>query len=176
LAIALGMVRDPGAAPLLLQRLAETGDAYMSGYAALALGMIGVPAAVQPIRQALSASMSQPFLIENASIALALLGDQEASARLKVLLDQSGNPKIQSSVASAMGWIRDPRPLADLCTILSDTRRNDTARAWTAVAIGRICDRDSWPWVGRVSVDIQYEVSIPTLLEPTYETGLLDLP
>jgi HEAT repeat protein len=176
LAIALGMVRDPEAAELLLSRLSETGDNYMRGYSALALGMIGVPAAVDPIRQVLASSTNQPFLVENASIALGLLGDQETGKSLFSVLERSANPKVQSSVASAMGWIRDPRPLPDLCAMMSDSRRNDTARAWTAVAIGRICDRDRWPWVGRMSVDVQYDVNLPTLLEPIYETGLLDLP
>ena len=75
-----------------------------------------------------------------------------------------------------MGWIRDPRPLGNLCVLLGDSRRNDAARAWTSVAIGRICDQDRWPWVGRMSVDVQYDVALPSLLEPIYETGLLDLP
>jgi len=176
LAIALGMVRDPEAGEVLLERLAETGDSYMRGYAALALGMIGIPSAVEPIRQALASSTNQPFVVENASIALGLLGDQDTGSRLFGVLDRSANPKVQSSVASAMGWIRDPRPLGDLCGMLGDSRRNDTARAWTAVAIGRICDQDRWPWVGRMSVDVQYDVPLPTLLEPIYETGLLDLP
>lgn len=176
LAIALGMVRDPEASELLIERLNETGDMYMRGYAALALGMIGVPSAIEPIRQVLASATNQAFVIENASIALALLGDQETGTRLYGVLERSANPKIQSSVASAMGWIRDPRPLRDLCGMLGDSRRNDTARAWTAVAIGRICDQDRWPWVGRMSVGVQYDVALPTLLEPIYETGLLDLP
>lgn len=176
LAIALGMVRDPEAAELLLARMNESGDGYMRGYAALALGMIGVPSAIEPIRQILGNSTNEYFVVENASIALALLGDQDTGTRLYGVLDRSPNPKVQSSVASAMGWIRDPRPLRDLCSMLGDSRRNDTARAWTSVAIGRICDQDRWPWVGRMSVDVQYEVALPTLLEPIYETGLLDLP
>jgi HEAT repeat protein len=176
LAIALGMVRDPEASELLLTRMHETGDSYMRGYAALALGMIRVPAAVEPIRQVLSTSTHQAFVVENASIALALLGDQDTGTRLYGVLERSANPRIQSSVASAMGWIRDPRPLSDLCAMLGDGRRNDTARAWTAVAIGRICDQDRWPWVGRMSVNVQYDVALPTLLDPIYESGLLDLP
>lgn len=176
LAIALGMVRDPVAAEPLLACMDEAGDSSMRGYCALALGMIRAPAAVEPIRQVLSGSINQPFVIENASIALALLGDQQSGTRLFSVLDRSANPRIQSSVASAMGWIRDPRPLGDLCTMLADARRNDTARAWTAVAIGRICDQDRWPWVGRLSVDVQYDVALPTLLEPIYETGVLNLP
>jgi hypothetical protein len=176
LAIALGMVHDHESADLLLARMADVGDTYMRGYSALALGMIGAPAAVEPIRKVMAESTNQPFLVEYASIALALLGDQETGKRLFGVLDNSSNPKVQSSVASALGWIRDPRPLGDLCGMLGDARRSDTARAWTAVAIGRICDRDKWPWVGRMSVSVQYDVALPTLLEPIYETGLLDLP
>lgn len=176
LCIALGLVRDPEAAPVLLARLNEAGEGYMRGYAALALGMIGVSSAIEPVRQILANGASQPFAVENAAISLALLGDQETGTRLFAVLDRSANPKVQSSVASAMGWIRDPRPLGDLATMLGDVRRNDTARAWTAVALGRICDQDRLPWVGRYSVNVQYEVVLPSLLEPIYETGLLDLP
>jgi len=176
LCIALGLVRDPEANDVLLARLNESGEGYMRGYAALALGMIGVSSAIEPIRQLIANGASQPFAVENSAIALALLGDQETGTRLFSVLDRSANPKVQSSVASALGWIRDPRPLGDLSGMLADGRRNDTARAWTAVALGRICDQDRWPWVGRYSVNVQYEVTLPTLLEPIYETGLLDLP
>jgi HEAT repeat protein len=176
LAIGLGMVRDPEAAELLLSRMKEAGDETMRGYAALALGMIGVPAAVEPIRQVLADSTSQYLVVENASIGLGLLGDQDTGTRLFEVLLRSANPRVQASVASAMGWIRDPRPLGNLCSLLGDARRNDAVRAWTSVAIGRICDQDRWPWVARMSVDVLYDVNLPTLLEPIYETGLLDLP
>jgi len=176
LAIGLGMVHDPESADMLLTRLNDASDMYMRGYCALALGMLGTPNAIAPIRDALAASTNQSFVVENAAIALALLGDQGNGTRIFSLLDRSSNPKVQSSVASAMGWIRDPRPLGDLCGMLADPRRTDAARAWTAVAIGRICDQDRWPWVGRLSVGVQYDVALPTLLEPIYETGLLDLP
>ncbi len=176
LAIALGLIQDREASDMLLSRMLDTGETYMRGYAALALGMMGESKAIEPIRQVLGATTHQSFIVENAAIALALLGDQGTGTRMSSVLSQASNPKVQSSVASAMGWVRDPRPLADLCRMLGDSRRNDTARAWTAVAIGRICDEDRWPWVGRLSVDVMYDVALPTLLEPIFETGLLDLP
>jgi hypothetical protein len=176
LVIALGMMRDQEAVELLQARMLETGDAYLRAYCALALGMIGSPVAIGQVRRVLTAGTEHPPVVENAAIGLALLGDQEAGRQLFAILERSSNPKVQASVASATGWIRDPRTLTDLCRMLEDVRRTDAARAWTAVAIGRICDDDRWPWVGRLSVDVQYDVAIPSLLEPTFETGLLDLP
>jgi len=176
LAIALGMIRDQEAGEILLERMQTTGNAGTRAYTALALGMIGFPGAVGPIRELLTVSTNQPRIIENAAIGLALLGDQETGSRLFSILKKSANPKVQASVASAMGWIKDPRPLIELTQLISDTRRNDTARAWTAVCIGRICDNDDWPWVARLSVDVLYDLFLPTLIEPTYQSGLLDLP
>lgn len=75
-----------------------------------------------------------------------------------------------------MGWIKDPRPVSQLCELLMDNRENDTARAWTAVAIGRICDDDKWPWVGRMPINANDDMWLPTLTEPALHTGLLDLP
>ena len=176
IALALGMIRDQEAVELLQARMLETGDSYLRGYCALALGMIGSPFATATVRRVLTEGTEQPPVIENAAIGLALLGDQETGKQLFGILERTSNPKVQASVASAMGWIKDPRALGDLCKLLGDVRRSDTARAWTAVAIGRICDDDRWPWVGRMSVNVQYDVAVPTLLEPTFETGLLDLP
>lgn len=176
IAVALGMLRDQESGEMLVERMRTTGDSLKRSYSALALGMIGFPGAVQPLREVLAVSASQPRVIENTAIALSLLGDQQTGSRLFSLLKKSANPKVQASIASAMGWIKDPRPLLELTRLISDTRRNDTARAWTAVCIGRICDTDDWPWVGRLSVDVLYDVFLPTLIEPTYQSGLLDLP
>ena len=176
LAIALGMLRDQEAEELLHERMLHAGGQHVRGYTALALGMIGDPSSIEDVRRILTSSTQQSFVVENAAIALVLLGDQQIGSTLFSILERASNPKIQSSVASAMGWIKDPRSLSQLCDQLIDTRKNDTGRAWTAVAIGRICDDDAWPWVGRLSVGVQYDVWLPTLIETSFQTGLLDLP
>ena len=51
-----------------------------------------------------------------------------------------------------------------------------TARAWTAVSLGRICDRDAEPWTARFSRGVPYDLPLFTLIEPIYQSGLLDLP
>ncbi len=176
IAIALGLMEDREAEPLLIERIRTAGEEQVRAYAALGLGLIGGPNSIEPVRTLLLGSRQQAFVIENAAIALSLLGDQQVGTELFELLRDAASPKVQASVASALGWIQDPRPLARLCDHLLDTRKPDTGRAWTAVAIGRICDNDSSPWVGRLSSDIPYDVDLPTLIDPTFQTGLLDLP
>ncbi|HED64230.1 MAG TPA: HEAT repeat domain-containing protein [Planctomycetes bacterium] len=176
IAIALGMMRDQESQELLRTRMRETGEEFVRGYTALALGMIGNPAAIEDLSQVLTESTQKPFVVENVAIALALLGDQGIGQRLFEILEDSSRPTIQASVASAMGWIKDPRPLTELCKRLLDPRKGEMGRAWTAVAIGRICDQDRWPWLARMSTDAQYDVWLPTLIEPQLQNGLLDLP
>jgi len=176
IAIALGMLRDLESEQMLRERMIDSGEEFVRGYTALALGMIGSPASVTDLQRVLKESTMKPFVIENAAIALALLGDQGIGSWLFEILDGSSSPKIQASVASAVGWIKDPRPVAELCSRLLDPRKNETGRAWTAVAIGRICDEDPWPWNSRVSAGSQYDVWLPTLVEPQLQNGLLDLP
>jgi HEAT repeat protein len=176
IAIALGLLRDREAVEILRDRMLDAGEERVRGYTALALGMIGDPAAVEDVQRVLTDSTMKPFVIENAAIALSLLGDQGVSSQLFEILSNSSRPKVQQSVASALGWIKDPRPIGKLCEQLQNTRKNETGRAWTAVAIGRICDEDRWPWVGQLSINAQYDVWLPTLVEPRLQNGLLDLP
>lgn len=174
-AVALGIMRDPEAEEVLLETMRESGNPRIRGYCGLALGMIGARTRVTELRTALEASVGAAFPVEQISIALALLGDQGLGLRLCDLLEEASNPVVQASVASAMGWIRDPRPLERLCARLSAEGVGDAPRAWTAVALGRICDNDDWPWVARLSVDVPYDITLPTLIDPEFGTGLLDL-
>ena len=176
IAIAMGLLRDRESTGVLTDRMIGSGEEHVQGYTALALGMIGAPDSIDDVRRVLTESVSKPFVVEQAAIGLALLGDQGVGARLFEILSKTSRPQVQASVASAMGWIKDPRPLDRLCRQLLEPRRNDMGRAWTSVAIGRICDGDAWPWVGRVSADAQYDVWLPTLIEPGLQNGLLDMP
>jgi HEAT repeat protein len=175
-AIALGLMRDVEAQELLVARMSEAGEQHARGYAALALGMIGAHGAREAVLAALEASTQQPFALEQVGIALSLLGDQVTGLRLFELLDLDPSPELQVALASALGWIQDPRPLVPLCGRVADRGLSRHARAWSAVAVGRICDVDDPAWVGRVSVGVNYDVALRTLIDPEYGTGLLDQP
>jgi HEAT repeat protein len=176
LALALGILGDVEAEELLLERVRQSGDHVTRGYAALALGMIDAPMAVEPLRELLESSASHPFALQQVAISLALLGDREAAGRLFKILESSSDGKLQRSIASSLGWIKDPRPLAPLSRRIEDTGVPASTRAWRSVAVGRICDRDATPWMGRVSAGANYAVVFPSLVDPDFATGLLDLP
>lgn len=175
-ALALGMMRDIEAAPLLRERMEDSGSAVLRGYAALALGMIGDQDSLQAMRELLVASTNRPGSLQRVAIGLSLLGDVETGPMLSALLLKESTPEIQASIAAAMGWVKDPRPLRELCERLGDPEQNDLSRAWTAVAVGRICDPSDLPWNARLSVGINYDVALTTLVDPDARTGILDLP
>ncbi len=175
LAIALGLVGDAESEHPLVERMVETGETHVRGYCALGLGMIHAYGAVPRVRTILEESTQDPFALERSAISLSLLRDQDTGHRLFEMLEEASNPEVQASIASALGWIQDPRPILGLCTRLRDKTVDDNSRAWAAVALGRICDADDLPWVGRASIRTQYDVNLPTLIEPEFRGGLLDL-
>ena len=174
-ALALGMLRDQEAEPLLTKIVQTSGNQEERAYASLALGMIGARHGIPLLRGQLEAAIHQPFPLEQIAISLAMLGDQSTGGRLQELQLEISDPAAQASIASAMGWIKDPRPLDKMAERLLDKSVGDELRAWTAVGIGRICDEDPLPWVGRLSIDVPYEVPLSALIEPEFKTGLLDL-
>ncbi len=175
-AIALGLIRDVESVPALYERMLDTGEAHVRGYCALALGMIGATAAVDGVHAVVEAAESQPFALQQAAIGLGLLGDQSISSLLFSLLSRASDPEVQASIAAALGWLRDPRPIGPLAERLADTELGATPRTWTAVALGRICDVDPWPWVARWSVGANYDAPLASLVDEDFKSGLLDLP
>ncbi|MCZ6596024.1 MAG: hypothetical protein O7B99_00130 [Planctomycetota bacterium] len=174
-ALAIGMLRDIESREILIDRV-ESGNGVLRGYAALALGMVGVQDALGPLRTLLARSSNRPGTLQRTAIGLSLLGDAGVSQVLSAMLERSSRPEVQASIAAALGWVKDPRLLPQLGERLVARGVGDSPRAWTAVAVGRICDRDLLPWNSLYSVGANYDVTLPTLIEPDYGTGLLDLP
>ena len=81
IAIALGMIRDLEAVELLRERMLESGEENMRSYSCIALGMIGNVSVTEDLRRVLAVSTNKPVVIENAAIALSLLGDDVAAPK-----------------------------------------------------------------------------------------------
>lgn len=174
LAIASGLMRNREATAELLARLDRTGDPRASGHVAVALGLLGDEKALAPLRAQLSKARFQPELLRDTAVGLALLEDSTLVDALVSTLQKATSLASQSSAASVLGWIGDRDAIAPLLKLLGDPGATATARAFAAVALGRVCDRDRLPWNALVAEDIHYRAS-PSTLASADGTGVLDI-
>lgn len=173
LAIALGLVRHEPAEGDLIQHT-TTGDENVRGYAATALGLMECARAAPTLADVVARSTYQPGVLREAAIALALLGDKSAVPLLVQRLDAAERMFEQVSLTSALGFIGDARSVAPLVAILRNESRSDTTRAFAAVALGMICDKESLPWNSAIAEDVLWWQAPPTLHDPAGGKGILD--
>jgi hypothetical protein len=57
--------------------------------------------------------------------------------------------------------------------MLFDTQLGALSRAFAAVALGGIADKEPLPWNSRIAVNINYRASVETLTNQS--TGILDI-
>ena len=169
LAIALGILRDKGAAELLRQRFESVSDAEARGHVAVALGLVGDRASIQRIQEVVAGS-------RQAALALGLLGDKEVSLKLIDMLARATSLSSQAAIASALGLIGDARSLDSLIVVTRDRERlTDLARAFAAVALGMCADKENLPWNAKLATDSNYRANTSTLYSPDTGTGILDI-
>jgi HEAT repeat protein len=173
-AVALGIARDSQAQDLLHQRLKDVSDGAQRGYVALALGMIGANGERATIQKIVRESKYAPELLQQAAIALGLLGDKSLVPELVEMLNQANSTASRAAVASALGFIGDARSIDPLVRMLQDTKLTASARGFAAVALGIVADKEPLPWNAKVSIDINYLAQTSTLTT-TEGTGLLDI-
>ena len=176
-AIALGLIGDQESEALLLDKLQGasgfTGSDETRGYIALGLGLMNARAAVQPIQEIAAASKYRPALLRQAAIALGLLGDHHIVPDLVAMLSDARGLSSQAAIASALGAIGDSRSVNPLVEFLGDAQESDTARAFAAVALGIVCDKEDLPWNTKFSVNANYRANTSTLTGDG--KGILDI-
>lgn len=163
LAIACGMRRDPHAVPLLLGQLQQIADDDTRGYLCLSLGMLGAPEALDPVREVVRESRYRPALLRQAAVALGLLGDKHLVPELCGTLEEVQSLAAQASVASGLGAIGDARSVDPLIRMLADRAITPRARAFAAVALGIVSDKESRPWNAKLAIGSHYQANPPTL-------------
>ena len=173
-AIALGLARDREAVPMLLDRLASLSEDQGQAYVALALGMIGDPRAVEPLREVAAKSEFRPDSLEQAATALALLGDKSAAPKLAEWLGRAQSQSAQASIARAIGKIGDVRTIQPLLEIAGKRDVPALTRAFAIVALGQVGDLDLLPWYVPISTDLNYTATVSTLIAGD-GTGILEI-
>ncbi|HEU4395386.1 MAG TPA: HEAT repeat domain-containing protein, partial [Planctomycetota bacterium] len=157
--IALGLLRDIQAAGQLQDILLQNDrDPALRGLAAVALGLIGEPGAIEPIRKVLHERSEEKLRVE-AAVALGLLRDPGAVKILvDILKDDKSSQFVLGSVTQALGQIGDQDAIAPLVAVLVDPRKQYTnlTRALAAVARGQMGDTHDVPVLSRLSKDVNY--------------------
>jgi HEAT repeat protein len=135
--------------------------------------MINERSAVVPIQAIVEKSRYQPELMKSAAIALGLLGDKDVVPVLVAMLAEPAGLSAQAAISSALGFIGDARSLRPLVAMLQDSEKTDLARAFAAVALGIVADKEPLPWNSKIGVDGNYRASTTTLTDQ--KGGILDI-
>lgn len=179
-AIALGLRRHaPAAAEMLRTFSGRVNDDACRGYVALGLGLLEESGAVETLSAAAKVSARRPDLLRETATALGLLGDKRV---VKLLTDvlaakEHATLAVQAAVASALGAVGDRTSVDPLVKLLRDEKKELTAgsRAFAAVALGMVADKETLPWNFKLSRDLNYLANSETLMDPVGMTGVLNL-
>ena len=136
-AMALGLIGDTKATDAILAALREREDRDLRVQTAVAAGLLGVSDGIKILVDILGDPKASQFVLGSVALALGQIGDKNAVAPLKKILEpESGNGKYP-----------------------------DLTRALVAVALGQLSDRRDIRVLARISKDINYRASVPALEE-----------
>lgn len=176
-AIGIGLMRYMPGSSALKRCLKEVKDDTWRGYFATGLGLMGDKTATAEIHEIVKGATRRPELLREAAIALGLLGDKSVLETLVAIISDKENKTlaVQAAVATALGFVGDYRALEPLCASLRNASLSAESRAFAAVALGIVCDKEDYPWNFKISVDLNYTATTATLNDQVSQTGILNL-
>jgi DNA-binding phage protein len=175
LAIALGLSQTLDAADVMRERMRENvAKEQMAGYLAIGLALMNDGRSLEDIRNVVDSSIRRTELLQQAAIALGKLGDKRVAEQLlKHLTEGEPNLAKLSAVASALGFIGDARTVVPLKKMLFDENLGPLSRAFAAVALGGVADKEPLPWNSKIGTNMNYRASVETLTNRS--SGILDI-
>ena len=175
LAVALGLTKTTIAAEEMRKKMRDNiAKEDMAGYLALGLALMNDAGSIEAIRGVVKESVRRFTLLQQAAIALGKLGDKRVAEDLQKLMTE-GEPNLAklSAIARAIGFIGDSRTVASLKRMLFDDKLGELSRAFAAVALGGVADKEPLPWNSKIAVDNNYRAAVETLTNQ--QTGILDI-
>ncbi|MDP6850490.1 MAG: hypothetical protein QGH51_06970 [Planctomycetota bacterium] len=178
-AIALGLMRFEEAKKDIRSAMEKSRVADFRGYSAVSLGLMGATENKEYISEMVRESRRLGNLLQQAAIALGLMKDHSV---VDTLLDLMAPPDgsspglpVLSASATALGFIGDHRSVDPLVRILGDEDMLPIGRAFAAVALGLVGDKEMLPWNSKIGQDLNYRASVSTLVDKSSGTGILDI-
>ncbi len=163
--VGVALARDPKAAPILREIVADKSHPGLRAHAAFALGMCGDRERDAPTLRSVLEDTRDPDLQRETALALGLLGDREA---LRILIDvvrDGTSSHAQGSAAVAVGRIGGRESAEALIALLDDDDATTRARAMAAVGLGMLLDRTQGHGLAPIGADLSWYVFTPTVLE-----------
>ncbi len=178
-ALALGLMEHHAAADELQMSVARIRDSEFRGYALLAMGLMDARQHTGFISEIIMDSKRDPDLLRQASIALGLMKNRNAVGLLLTYLNPEGNKRprltVLAAVATALGFIGDKDSVKPLVDTMSNQRITALGRAFAAVSLGMVADKDDMPWNSVFSENLNYRAAVSTLVDQQTGTGILDI-
>ena len=176
IAIALGLCKYQESADSLeslLLRYKQRDE--LAGYLCVSLALMGNDRSIDNIRNIVKISIRRPSLLQQAAVALGKLGDKDVTVDLQKMLEANhmNNVAKLSAIASALGYIGDRRTIGPLVKMLHNESITPLSRAFAAVALGGVADKESLPWNSKIAVDMNYRAAVETLTNQV--SGILDI-
>jgi hypothetical protein len=175
-ALGVGVLRDHDSLEAVRERLDPDQPDEVRSYAALALGMMGAREAADDLRTVLEEEELSPMLRGSASIALRLVGDQQAALGLLDAVEEAEELDDRVALVSAAGVLGDSAAIEPLLALMQDEDEDAELRGSAALALGVLCDDDTRSWTSELSADINYNLLTWTLQDPFGDgLGVLDM-
>ena len=175
LGIAIGLAGHRDAAPAMRERiLGEPGKEAQAGYLCLGLALMRDRGSIECLRTTMAGATRRPTVLQQAAMALGMLGDKTAARELTERLMTDGqNLATFAALAMAIGRIGDRSSVGPLLGVLGDRGRADLPRAFAAAALGGVVDARDVPWSFRISEGVNYRAAVETLTNQS--AGVLDI-
>jgi HEAT repeat protein len=164
LSVSLGLLNAVAAAEMLFEELNDTKNKALQGHLCIGLGLMSWQKAAEKIRDFAANEIVFRLRLQ-AATALGLMGDTEAVNVLVKALESGQTLSVTSSAAKALGLIGDQSAIVPLRDILQDTKANNLARAFSAVALGIIGEKTDLPWNAVVSENFNYRAKVEAVSE-----------
>jgi HEAT repeat protein len=142
LTIALGLARAHEATDSMLRRLSDqSAPAPSRAAAAQALGLMGT-ASREAADALLRVARREPSgqLLEDAVLALGLMGQRAVAKDLVALLPKAGSSQTQGRIILALSYLNHSAAVKPLLKVLNDPHQGTLGREFAAVALGLLGD------------------------------------
>lgn len=177
-ALALGLMSYEAAVPEIRKKMDENRTSEFLGYGSISLGLLQARTESGFLSQIIDEKRRDEDLLKQASIGLGLMRDKTVLSKLLEYMNpKEGRPTLSvlASTATAIGFIGDTNSVTPLVDALKNKKLTPLGRAFAAVALGMVGDKELLPWNEPIGADMNYRASVSTLVEKSVANGILDI-